>query len=55
MKENKKIHTFVTKRVIGKCPLCTSNVYEDNLFTEKNNEIFHLSCHNNKIKEDKEK
>jgi len=48
-----RIHTFVKKEVLCVCPYCEENIYEDNLFVEKDEELFHLSCHNNKAKEDK--
>lgn len=54
-KRKGQIHTFVTKKVIGKCPKCNNNIYEDNLFVQKDDEVFHFSCHNEAIKEDNEK
>ena len=49
--KDNKIHTFVTRKAIGKCPLCNNNVYKDNLFVEKDGEIYHFSCSNKKESE----
>lgn len=41
-------HTFVTKKKLGVCPHCEENVYDNQLFVEKKETVFHYSCYNNK-------
>jgi len=43
--------TFVKAEELGKCPCCDVNVYNDQLYVEEKNEIYHYACYN-KMKAD---
>lgn len=45
-------HVFVNRDKIGRCPFCNDIVYADHLFVEEDSEVFHYSCHNEKVKEE---
>lgn len=53
MKEKKGFTTFIKAEELGKCPCCPNKVFSDQLFVEEDNEIYHYSCYNNKVAEEK--
>ena len=38
--------TFVKSEKLGMCPCCDENVYNDQLFVEEDNNVYHYSCYN---------
>lgn len=46
--QNGEKFTFVKKEKVGKCPKCNKDVFTDNLYVRDNDEVFHLSCRNEK-------
>ena len=49
-----RVETFIAKERRGKCPYCDNNVYDDQLFVEENEKVYHFSCHNYMKKEENE-
>lgn len=48
--QNSEKYIFIKREELGKCPKCNKEVFSDNLYVEKEKEVFHLSCHNNNDK-----
>lgn len=45
--------TFVKRQELGQCECCQKNVYDNELFVEEDQKVYHFSCHNIMKKEDK--
>lgn len=52
--EGMRKHIFVTREKEGRCPCCDDNVYDDQLFVEEDNNVYHFSCYNEMKKEDED-
>lgn len=51
-KDFSKTYTFVTRKLIGKCKCCEQQVFDNQLFVEEENNVYHYSCFNEKAKEE---
>lgn len=51
-KDFNKTYTFVTRKLIGKCKCCEQQVFDNQLFVEEENNVYHYSCFNEKVKEE---
>ena len=46
-------HTFIIRKKKGVCPCCNENVYDNQLYVEEHNVVYHYSCYNeSRAKED---
>lgn len=45
--------TFIMSQLIGLCPHCDKDVYNNQLYVEKDDNIYHYSCHNDIVKNKK--
>lgn len=46
-----KLFRFVARKKIGKCPCCPKDVYDDQLYVAKDENVYHHSCFNLKAKD----
>lgn len=54
MGKESKTYTFVTRNLIGKCKCCGKEVFDNQLFVEEKENVYHYSCLNEKVKEEQD-
>lgn len=53
-KEKTEKSTFIKREILGKCPCCNKEVYNDQLYVSEDKNVYHYSCYNYMKAEDTE-